>query len=143
MNNQSGINAVFQNVVSHLMTLAFLRFLIVGGSTAVIYFVLIYLTYSLGNINYNLSISIAYFSSVIFHFLANRRYTFDHHGHRLSKQVSRYISLLMLGYLTTLMIVNGAVRGLAFSPFCGALLAVGFNLVMNFFLMRFWVFPVH
>lgn len=160
------VNLVFD---SHFFVFA--RFGIVGATTAAVYFLVMWFTdtilsnnnitvisldimfpwlsgmnisYSvLGfNFKYIVVVSIAYIVSTIFHFLANRHFTFGAVKERHQQQIIRYMVMWTINYLITVLIVSFCVEQLKFSPYIGVCVAVAFTMFIGYFLARYWVFKV-
>ena len=90
-------------------------------------------------LNYLASVSIAYFFSEKFQFLANRHFTFgsvkEHHG----KQMICYLALLILNYLITNAVVRECVERLLLPPYSGIWFSLLFTPFAGYFLARLWV----
>ena len=125
---------------SHLLSM--IKFGIVGAMTATLYFLVMWLANSLFRLNYIASISIAYFISTTFHFLANRHFTFDAAKERQHSQIFRYLVMWVLNYLITIAIVSICVETLMLSAYLGVCISVVFTVLTGYFLSRFWVFKV-
>lgn len=121
----------------------FLRFLTIGGSTALIYLGTLFLQYTVLKIDHNIAITTSYFTSVLFHFLGNRHFTFAAENTPSSVQIWRYICLVILSYFVTLAIVNLSSAVFHLAIYLGVCISIGTNLVINFAIMRIWVFKSH
>lgn len=118
------------------------KFGLVGFSTAAIYFVLMWFLDSALRLPYKVGISIAYVISTIFHFLANRHFTFSaSEGHK-SSQLLRYLVLWIVNYLITMIVVSFCVETINLSPYIGVCLALLLTTTTGFILSRNWVFKV-
>ena len=115
-------------------------FLVVGGITAVIYYALIGILWGLLGAHYLAAVSVAYVSAVAFHFLANRRVTFDASRDSARRQLPRYVALAVLNYLVTLAVVALAVRVAGLHVYVGTTLAILATLVTGYVGMKRWVF---
>ena len=115
-------------------------YLVVGGITVAIYYALIGILWGLLEAHYLLAVSVAYVSAVAFHFLANRRVTFEafHEGAR--RQLSRYVALALFNYLVTLLVVGLAVRFAGLHVYVGTTLAILATLATGYVGMTRWVF---
>lgn len=114
----------------------------VGAATAVIYFFVMWVADSILAFNYIAAVSVAYFISTIFHFLANRHFTFgavkERHGH----QLIRYLVMWILNYLITLAVVGVCVERFLLSPYIGVCVSVAFTMFTGYVLARYWVFKI-
>jgi len=115
-------------------------FLVVGGITAAIYYALIGILWGLLGAHYLVAVSVAYVCAVAFHFLANRRVTFDAARDSAGRQLPRYVALAVLNYLVTLLVVGFAVRFAGLHVYVGTTLAILATLLTGYLGMRHWVF---
>ncbi len=119
-----------------------LSFLVVGALTTVIYFSCFALIWQGLHLDYKAAVTMAYFFSVTFHFNANRHFTFkSQHGHTMP-QILKFITLLIINYITTFVIVTSTVRILLLSPYLGMCLSTGTTVIFNFLLSKKWVFKL-
>ena len=115
-------------------------YLVVGGITAAIYYALIGLLWGLLGAHYLVAVSIAYVSAVAFHFLANRRVTFEAFHDSAGRQLPRYVALAVLNYLVTLVVVDLAVRFAGLHVYVATTLAILATLATGYVGMTRWVF---
>jgi putative flippase GtrA len=115
-------------------------YLVVGGITAVIYYGLIGILWGLLGAHYLVAVSVAYASAVAFHFLANRRVTFDAFNYSAGRQLPKYVALAVFNYLLTLLVVDLAVRVAGLHVYIATTLAILTTLVPGYVGMRRWVF---
>ena len=115
-------------------------YLVIGGLTAAIYYALIGILWGLLGAHYLVAVSVAYVSAVAFHFLANRRVTFDAFHDSARRQFPRYVALAVFNYLVTLLVVDVAVRVAGLHVYVGTTLAILTTLVPGYVGMRRWVF---
>lgn len=121
---------------------AFTKFGLVGATTAAIYFVVMWFSDSILGVKYIVAVSVAYVVSTLFHFLANRHFTFGAaQGHRYS-QITRYATMWVINYLITIFVVGFCVEHLLLSPYLGVCVSVVFTMCTGYLLARFWVFRV-
>jgi len=112
----------------------------VGCATAIIYFSIFGLMFDILRIHPRISVSVAYFISVAFHFSANRLFVFQAHTKTVYKDIFRYLCVLLLNYLITITVVEFVSNSLSLSPYFGVLASVGITVMTGFVLMKFWVF---
>jgi putative flippase GtrA len=117
-----------------------LSFLIVGGLSALINLFSFIVLWEVIDINYQLAVSISFVLSVIFHFMANRRFTFNSHGAHFFNHVTKYLVMVALNYTITMIVVHAAVEILQLSPYIGICLAIGTTVCSGYLISRFWVF---
>lgn len=128
------------NVIDKILSRELLTYLFVGGVTFLIYMASIALIVEIIHFDYRVGVSVAYAIAVIFHFFANRTLTFRANKHRLLDQSIRYIGILMLNYLITLIAVSLCVEWLHFSPYLSAAIAIVLTVGVGYFASKFWVF---
>jgi len=116
-------------------------FILVGFITAIIYFSIFSIIWKLLGINYKISVSIAYIITMLFHFTMNKKVTFKNHSTTINSQILRYIAMVSVNYLLTIVIVHIFVEILKTNPYTGIFFAVGGTVLSGYFLARFWVFP--
>ena len=118
----------------------FIRFALVGGLTTVIYFGLMWLVNSVLELNYMLAVSVAYIFSTIFHFFANKIFTFKSASTASYMQLGRYAVLWIVNYFVTLIVVRVAVEGFSQSPYLGVCISVPITMGIGYLLGHYWVF---
>lgn len=120
----------------------FLKFGLVGLTTSLIYFLVMWFVDAFLGIHYIMAVSLAYFASTVFHFFANRHFTFAAaHGHRKS-QIVRYLLMWFINYLITMVVVGLSVETLHLSPYIGVCISVLFTMFVGYILGRYWVFKL-
>lgn len=118
----------------------FFRYLGVGGSTALVYFGLIFVTVQGLHLGHLLAVSVSYLLAISFHFLANKTFTFRSRGGKVWPEVFRYILVALLNYFITLAVVFVVVDWGHQSTYLGALLAIAITLGLGYAMTKFWVF---
>ena len=120
--------------------LPFAKFGLVGSITAVIYFMLMWGSDLLFDLPYILAVSLAYFGSTLFHFLANRHFTFSAIDGYPSVQMFRYLIMWCIIYLITILVVGLCFELFHLSPYMGVCVSVLLTMCVGYFLSRYWVF---
>lgn len=115
-------------------------YLVVGGITAAIYYALIGILWGLLGTHYLVAVSVAYVCAVAFHFMANRRVTFEAFHERAEKQIPRYVALAVVNYFVTLLVVDLAIRFAGLHVYAATTLAILATLATGYVSMRRWVF---
>jgi len=115
-------------------------FLTVGAIAAVINFSTFSLLFQMAHLNYKVAVSIGYLCSVIFHFTANRRFTFKSQGSDFFRHLSKYIVMISINYLITLAVVHFVVENLSLSPYIGVIAGIGCTVGIGYLMAKFWVF---
>jgi putative flippase GtrA len=118
----------------------FVRYLSVGGGTAVIYFVLLVVFVQLLQVKHILAVSISYVCAISFHFLANKAFTFRNHDTDVILEVIRYLCVALTNYIITIAVVYCVVDWGQQSPYVGAVLAVAVTLGLGYVMTKYWVF---
>ena len=127
---------------SKLHIFTFVKFGLVGFTTALIYFTVMWFVDKILGIQYTVMVSSAYFVSTLFHFLANRHFTFGAaHGHRKS-QIVRYLLMWFINYLITMVVVGLSVEIFHLSPYIGVCVSVLLTMCVGYILGRYWVFKL-
>ena len=115
-------------------------FLAVGGTTALLYYALIGLFYSLLGMPHLIAISIAYLGGIGFHFVGNRTVTFGAHGGDAKAQGVRYLVLAGLNYVVAMAVVLISVDTAGWNVYVGSTLAIFATMAIGYLGMQHWVF---
>jgi putative flippase GtrA len=122
--------------------LAFARFGLVGATTAAIYFFVMWFGDAILGLRYIAFVTLAYSLSTVFHFLANRLFTFSAARARLKSQITRYIIMFLVNYLITILVVGLCVEKLHMSPYTVIIISVFLTMCVGYILGSYWVFKV-
>jgi putative flippase GtrA len=90
--------------------------------------------------NYHLAATIAYVLSAIFHFTANRHFTFRSHTAKLHYQASKYLILTLLNYTITMSVITFCIERLTLNAYFSMIIAIAANTATNYLMSKFWVF---
>lgn len=118
----------------------FLKFGLVGAATSVIYFLVLAFHMEVLGAGYNLSVSIAYFVSVVFQFNANRYFTFKSETTNVIPQLAKYLALLLINYLVTILVVGLVVERLGLTAYHGVFASIPLIMVVGYLLSKHWIF---
>ena len=116
------------------------RFVVVGGLTFALYFLLFRVLYGGLGLGYKAAISFAYVVTVCCHFLLHRSFTFGISQGGMGIHLGRYGAMLVLNYLITLAVMWTIVEMLRISPYWGPLASTGITATSSFFVMKHFVF---
>lgn len=105
-----------------------------------IYFGLLAVFLEILHLDYRVGVGIAYVIAVSFHFFSNRQLTFRANRERPLQQVIRYLPMVVLNYVLTVVMVAVSVEILELSPYLGAVVATVVTTVVGFFISKAWVF---
>jgi putative flippase GtrA len=86
------------------------------------------------------AVTFSYVASTIFHYIANRKYTFSVEYGTHKVQISRYIIVCALNYFITILVVRATVTGYSMSPFSGVFISIIFTAITGYVLGNYWVF---
>ena len=117
------------------------KFILVGGITFVIYFVIQIIC---GNIGFGLisSVSIAYLFSVLFHYTTSHKFTFRSTNKITeSKQFLRYIVVCFFSYLINLLVIKISIN-VGYTLHNGMVLGVILTTILGFYLSNFFIFKI-
>ena len=84
--------------------------------------------------------SLAYFVTVFCHFLANKFFTFSAHGQSMSHNLPRYLAMLLINYLITILSSWVVVELVRASPYWGVVVATVGTAISSYTLMKYFVF---
>ena len=117
-----------------------LKYGLVGSISACIYFSAIWMLYTNLNYHYLFSIGLAYFLCNIFHFFANKKFTFKNSKDISFELVYKYIFLIIINNLFTLLIVLFTKEYLYISPYFGALISIGITFMIGYLVSSKFIF---
>lgn len=124
----------FCKLTHYLYRHHFVRYLLVGGTTFVIDFGILFILHGHLKLNLAASTSVAYWISIAYNFVLNRYWTFDaREKDSLARHISTYFLLLIGNYLFTVTLVS--VAGTHISYVIAKALAVGLSMI--------WTYPVY
>lgn len=118
----------------------FLKFGLVGAATAAIYFLVLAFYLEVLGANYNLAVSIAYIVSVVFQFITNKYFTFKSETTSVLPQLLKYLVLLTINYLLTILVVRFVVEKLGLTAYHGVLASIPLIMVVGYLLSKHWIF---
>ncbi len=117
-----------------------LQFGAVGGLTAAIFFLVLWMALNLFFVSSLYAVSAGYFISTLFHYLANKHITFGDRGGYSVSEVLRYAVVWFLNYCLTLCVVWFCNEIFAINPYVAVLLSLFLTTSTGFLLLRYWVF---
>lgn len=118
----------------------FLRFLLVGGVSALVQFLVLALCLQLLDFGYLPSSAVAYVTSVAFHFLANRYFTFRLNGTPSLTEVRRYVAIVVLNFIVTMTITTLTVEIFNLTPYIGTIFSIVATVGITFVSGKYWIF---
>jgi putative flippase GtrA len=118
-------------------------FLGIGALTALVYFTLFTVIWQLLHIDYRIAVTISYLTAISFHFLMNRKITFQAACGNFIPHVMKYAVMTSINYVITILIVEFSVKLLLLSPYLGVLIALGVTVVTGYLMLKFWVFQIN
>lgn len=117
----------------------FVRYILVGGSTFVIDFCILFSFHELLNLSIPIATSTAYWVSVTYNFLLNRSWTFSGvEQKQLHKNAGAYLLLLAFNYLFTVLFVSFMSHFIYFAV--AKAIAVGVQITWTYFIYKHYVF---
>lgn len=85
---------------------SFVRYIIIGGGTFAIDFLLLVLLHGFLGINVLVAATISYWTSIVFNFISNRFWTFGATETHIIKHIAYYGVLLVLNYIFTIAFIG-------------------------------------
>lgn len=132
------IRHALRYIVDHRLQLA--KFVFVGVLTFGINFSMFHLFYGVGEIDYRISVSLAYVITVVCHFSLHRFFTFEAAGQELVHNVGKYLAMLGLNYGITITTAWFVVEVLGLSPYLGVVASTAATACTSFLVMKYFVF---
>jgi putative flippase GtrA len=117
-----------------------LIFIIIGTLSAIINFSVFTVLWKFIGVHYQAAVSIAFMTAVVFHFLSNRRFTFESHGSDFFRHLKKYSLVTLINYIITMLIVRFTVEILHLSPYLGIVFSIAATLVVGFLMGKFWIY---
>lgn len=111
-----------------------------GAASASTQFSVFALLFEVCDVPINWSVSTAYVASVIVHFFGNKLFTFGGSAKLYASEILRYLSLVMLNYLITVVVVWLIVDVLKSNPYMATMISIAITAGIGFALSKFWVF---
>ena len=118
------------------------RFLLVGAISAALYLGISLVTVTWLHWNTFLGISIAFVMSTIFHYMANRHFSFQASSGRHRKQIPRYAVVWAVNYGISLLTVWLVSNVLGLPSFVTVVISAVLTSLSGYFLGRLWIFRV-
>lgn len=97
-----------KRVSKYLYYHSFVRYVVIGGTTFTLDFLLLVLLHGVLDINVIVAASVSYWTSIAFNFIANRFWTFGATETHIAKHAVAYGLLLGCNYLFTVAFIAGA-----------------------------------
>ena len=120
---------------------SFKRYLFVGFSTVAIDYTILFILRKVFSGNLVVSVSVAYWTSIIYNFTLNRLWSFEASGGMIPKQAALYGGLLVFNYLVTLGIVSG-LESMGLSEFIAKIIALCITVPWTYVFYKKVVFRV-
>ena len=127
-------NFIFQH------RLQLFKFGCIGLATFVMNVVCFQMFYSQFHWDYRIAVSLAFVITVILHFSLHRTVTFKATGQQMAHHAGKYILMLGFNYVITMIVAWFVVEVFRMSPSFIVVVATAVTMVINFFLMQYFVF---
>lgn len=121
---------------------SFAQYIMVGMTTAAIYFGGFVFFYHLFDSDYAAAISCAYLFSLSFNFTANRFITFSSYRRAWRLQLTKYLTIALLNYLLSLLVVHAVVVDCRLSAYIGSIVAIGATVMTGYLFSKYWIYSV-
>lgn len=118
----------------------FFRFIMVGGSSALVQFTVLALCLKVLYLSPAVGAGIAYIMSVCFHYLLNRHFTFQMIGKPNIKEMTRYLTFILLNGTITIWVTNFSVEKLHFDAYIGTIFSIIITVFITFLAAKHWIF---
>lgn len=126
----------------HLLITQASRFILVGGTSFIIDFGAYYILTRFGHFPYFLSRVFSVSLALIWNFTCNRYWTFRAGSGILSKQIVKYLIVIVSTSLANLGLMKFGVEILRLPDLLVLVVVAGFLALVNFILHRFWSFKI-
>ena len=119
---------------------SFVRYLFVGEFTYAIYYLSLFICYTMIGFSMNFSVTFSYVVSVIYHFYGWKDFTYRIHGKPTKIQLLRYGIWILLSYLIQLFIVNIISHFTKINFYYIVIIATAPVTGLGYYLSRRWIF---
>lgn len=116
----------------------FFKYILIGVLSVLIDYLGLYIAFSVLNINVKIAVTIGFFMSVFFNYIANKLITFNHKDKHLSTMV-KYVLLALSTYLLTLYIVSELLTQ-GVSVYVAKLLSISIVFLISFTVNKYFVY---
>lgn len=116
------------------------RYLLTAGVSFVIYFVAIFVFFSIAQLPYMLAVAVAYVITLAVHFSMNRSFTFNSANPAVLRQLIRYGATALLNYFVQIGVIYLLFSRWHADFYLATLVGLIANFAVGFFLLRRWVF---
>lgn len=120
----------------------FVRFLLVGVFTLLVNLAIFYLSIEIFDIDLTESVGIAYWITVLLHFMLNRQFTFRAENQSIVANIIRYSIMLLFNFLLTLVGLWITIQVLHLSPYFNVFFSTTTSAVSSYVLMKYFVFRI-
>lgn len=131
---------VAQKLLSLIDKKSFIYYVIIGFTTAGLYFCSFVVFFRFVHLHYIIAISIAYLISLVFNFTANRFITFSLHRKQWHLQLIKYLCIAFFNYLVSLATAHVVVENLNLSPYFGTIVAIGMTVMSGYLFSKYWIY---
>jgi putative flippase GtrA len=114
----------------------------VGFTTFGIYVSTFHLSYDSFQLDYKLAASIAYIITITSHFLLHRLFTFSAMGQEVGHNMWRYVLMLAINYVIMMIVMWLTITVINTSPYLGLVASTSITMVLNFLMMKYFVFSL-
>ena len=132
------MNPFFTAIAKNIHSIS--MFLVVGALSAMINFSAFTVLWKVIGINYQMAVVVSYILSVIFHFTANKRFSFKSRRTNFSQHIVKYLIMISLNGGINFLMVRLVVEFAHLSPYIGLVLGIGVTMNISYILLRYWVF---
>jgi putative flippase GtrA len=117
---------------------SFFRYGLVGVYSVILDYALLYVFFSLFNIDKNITITCAFFGSSVFNFFMHKRYTFKSHR-AINKELYKYIGLVFVSYFITIYLINCLIE-LNINIYLAKLFTVIVVFIYGYFISKLFIY---
>lgn len=118
----------------------FFRFLLVGSSSGIVQFFVLFITFQVFSFSYQAASIMAYVWSVLVHYTLNRIFTFKRKGRPPIGEIWRYLIMIGGNALITLYVTMLSVEVLQLGVYVGTILSILMTVGLTFLMSKYWVF---
>lgn len=127
--------------LNRLIESRFWIFLLIGSANTLISYAVFGVSYKVIDLNYTLSLSVAYLLGIFVSYSSHRRVTFKSKlGHR--EAFSRFLIIYLLIFVLNTVLLTALTESLAMDPLLGQAICILLLTVLGFISQSMWVFKL-
>ena len=127
-------------ISNKLLCYDFTKFLLIGGISFIIYYIVLWLFYDVIKIIYFFAIAYSCIASNLFHYSANKKFTFRGGDLDFKSNIIRYIVIAIVNLFLQIMIVTFSYKFIGLNFYLSNFIGIFFTIFFGYYFYKKWVF---